>query len=639
MRLSETVGLVLVVLLVGAGSAFAVSPAPDQQFSPVAIDETLETGLTGVDVQIARTHGYEIPRAQVFYSQLRYVVGYYGIGTAADALADETTTDRFGQPLAVFVTDFSGTDPTLTEEGYVTLRNEGYRTWTRASEAVYVVDSRAATPAGSAVLPFSDSADARAFADRADGRVVDWAAVGATHSPESWDTVLDRRRSNRTAWADATVERSRAALDRPVSIVVGEDAPTLDAAVEQAPPNTTVRLPPGRFEANLTVAKPLTIRGAGNGTVLDGGGVGTVVTLAAPRTALADLRIEGVGDSDIGNASRGNATGWDARIQLIYGHGDAAVRLADATDGLVADVTIDTSSNGVVLLESDGAVVDGINVTGAERWEEGFMGALPMHSRAVVQHSTFEGGRDGVYTHRADGTVIRENAMSGMRFGVHEMYTSDLLVANNSVSRTRTGIVLMTRPRGNLVLDNEVGRSEAGVSTAGSETIVAGNRLVSNGIGLAIGTDRSTYVRNTIVGNDLGIREETVLPTDEVFANDVVGNEKPVETGRGVLLVWARDGAGNYWGDVPGLDRDGDGIVDRAFRATDVVDRQALTGGGPAVLARSPAVVIGRAVEGTIPGLRPSGVLDPAPLADPVRGAVLAAVRNGSSDSAGGGPA
>ncbi|MEF8838103.1 MAG: NosD domain-containing protein [Haloarculaceae archaeon] len=634
--MSEAAGAALVLVLLGAGSAFAVNPAPDQQLSPVPFEETLATGMTGVDVQVARQAGYEIPRAQAFHAQFRFVVGYYGIGTAAGALADETTTERFGRPLAVFVTDYRGTEPRLTDDEFVVLRNEGYRTWTAASEAVYVVDSRARTPGGPAILPFSDRADARAFADRAGGRVVGWDEVATARDPAPWDAVLAERTTARTAWADAAVERTRSLLDRPVSVTVGEDAPTLGAAVERAPPNTTVRVPPGRYNVDLDVEKPVTIQGAGDATVLDGGGTGTVVTLDGPQTALADVRVTGVGDRDIGNVSARNATGWDARIQLIYGYGDAGVRLADATDAIVTNVTVETPANGVVLLESDGAVVDGVRVNGTAVSQEGFMGALPMHSRVVIQDSTFRGGRDGVYTHRADGSVVRNNSMAGGRFGLHEMYTSDLLIAGNAIRDTQVGIILMTRPRGNVVAGNDVRHSDGGIYTVGSATVVARNVVAGNDVGLAIGTDRSVYARNTIVGNDLGIREDSLLPTNEVFASDVVLNDRPVETGRGVLLVWAREGVGNYWGEVPGIDRDGDGLVDRGFRPTDPLDRSALESSGSALLGRSPAVSLGRAFQGAVPGLRPSGVLDPAPRVEPVRPEILAAVRTETVQQPGG---
>jgi len=634
MRVSEAAGAALLVVLLGAATAFAASPAPDRQLSPVSFGDTLATGMTGVDVQVARAGGYEIPQAQVFYSQFRFVVGYYGIATATDALADETTVDRFGQSLAIFVTDYSGTDPELTDGDFVTLRNEGYRRWVAAREAVFVVDSRARTPGGPAILPFSDRADATAFAERAGGRVVGWDEVGEAADTPPWDAVLAERTANRTGWADAAVDRARGLLDRPVSVTVGEDAPTLGAAVAAAPPNTTVRVPPGTYEVDLEVEKPLTIRGEGDATVLDGGGTGTVLTLAHPRTALANLRITGVGDRDIGNASAANATGWDARIQLSYGYGDAAVRLADATGALVTNVSVRTPANGVVLLESDGAVVDGLRVQGAEDWVEGFMGALPMHSRVVIQDSTFRDGRDGVYTHRADGSVIRNNSMASERFGVHEMYTSDLLIAGNRIRDTQVGIILMTRPLGNVVLGNDVRNSDGGIYTAGGASVVARNVVAGTEVGMAIGTTRSAYAENTIVGNDLGIREDSLLPTNEVFASDLVDNDRPVDTGRGVLLVWARDGAGNYWGDVPGLDRDGDGIVERGFRPTNPLDRSALASRGPALLARSPAVSLGRAFQGAVPGLRPSGVLDPAPRTGPVRPEVFedvySAVRNGS---------
>jgi nitrous oxidase accessory protein NosD len=242
-----------------------------------------------------------------------------------------------------------------------------------------------------------------------------------------------------------------------------------------------------------------------------------------------------------------------------------------------------------------------------------------MHSRVLVQDATVRDGRDGVYTHRADGTVVRNSSFESMRFGVHEMYTSDSLLANNTMRETTTGIIVMTRPSGNVMVGNDVRDSDAGISTAGSATIATGNVLVDNGRGLSIGSTRSTFARNTIAYNGVGIREETLLPTSDVFGNDVVGNDDYVDTGRGVMLLWADGDRGNYWGTVPGVDRDGDGVVDRSFRPTGPLDTAAARGGGAALLAESPAIGAARAFQRAVPGLRPSGVVDPAPLSDPVR--------------------
>jgi nitrous oxidase accessory protein NosD len=627
--------LVLAVALVVPVGALTLDPGGGRTLAPVAFDDTLRTGLTGVDVRQATAAGHEIPRAEVFYSQYRYVMGYYGMAALVDALSEDGHVASFGRPLAVYVTDYAGTDPRLTSEDRVVLASSVAKDWTRASEAYYVVDSRARHPAGSAVLAFSERERANAFAERAAGRVVDWQTLRRTARPAEpeLETAMTAAVAEQRAWANATVAARASLTERPVSTVVGRDAPTLAAAVARAPPNTTVRVPPGTYAANLTVDKPITIAGAGNATRLAGDGNGTVLTLRAPRSAVTDLRITGIGADNFGEPGDGDADGaWDQRVRLVYGRGDAGIRLDGADRSLVRNVTLSTPANGVVLFESTHAVVTDVTVLGTDRPTEGAMGVLPMGSRVVVQNTTVRGGRDGIYTHYATGLVVRNNDVRGMRYGFHEMYTSGALFANNTARETTSGVILMTRPSGNLVVENDVRRSEAGIITVGSRSYVARNVLVENGIGLSVGTDRSVVTENTVVGNELGVRSDTLLPTNTVIANDVVANDRAVDLGRGPLRVWAREGRGNYWGPVPGVDRDGDGTVDRPYRPASALDAAAQHHGGPAALTRSPAVVALRQFQQTVPGMRPSGLVDPAPLQRPARPEVLARARQTTAE-------
>ncbi len=606
-------------LLVSA-SGFVVGVGGGEDLSAVPFDQTLSTGLTGVDVQQAESQRYTIPRGEVFYSQYEYVVGYYGMDALVNGLDAEERAKQFGHPLAVFVTDLSGTDPSLTAEGYIQLSNSVAEGWVRADRASFVVDTGARTPGGPAVVPFGDRADAERFADRYGGEVVDWATLRSRPSGREVDPSarLDEHRTDRHRWADDRVETTRSLLERPESVVVGEDAPSLAAALEQAPPNTTIRLPPGTHRANLTVAKPVTLAGAGERTVLTSGGNGTALTVRSPGVAVTSLRVTGVGDTRIGKAESGGT--WDDRIRLIYGRGDAGVRLADAHGALVEDVTVDTPANGIVALNSTGAVVRNCTIRGSDRPEDGFMGVLAMYSEMVVEDSRFVGGRDGVYTHYADGVVVRDNRMTSLRYGLHEMYTSDSLAANNTVSDASVGVIVMTRPAGNALVGNDIRESEIGISTAGSASYTTHNVVVDTEVGISIGTDRSLYARNTVVDNGVGIRSSTLLPTNTVVENDVLGNARAVEMGaRGTRNVWAADGRGNYWGEIPGLDRDGDGVVDRSYRPDDPVDARASASVGGSALARSPAVGILRQFQQAVPGLRGSSVVDPAPLAEPVR--------------------
>lgn len=600
---------------------FTVDVSSGDRHDVVPFDEVVTVGMTQESVSAARAGGHVIPKAEVFYSQYRYGVGYYGIRSLLENLQRSGHERQFGRPLVSYVSDFTDTSPRVRSDGSL-LTADQTPDWTRADSAYFVVGSQARTTAGPAIVPFSSPEAATAFAESYGGEVLRWpelrrrtfTPVDRTHG--EWQRIVHER----AGWADQTVADTRSLLDRPVSITVGEEAPTLQAAIARAPPNTTVRMPAGRYQvSNLSVEKPITILGVGpNATHIRGTGNGTPLTLHADRSAVASLRITGIGSRQAGNVSA--AGDWDDRIRLAYAIADTGVRFVTANESLLASVSIQTPANGAVFVDSDGSVVDDVRVVGEDPWSNGFMGVVAYQSRLVVQESAFIHGRDGVYTHRAHGLVVRDNEMTGMRFGVHEMYTSRTLVFNNTVRDTLTGVIVMTRPTENAVLDNDVRASNSGLAVAGSSNYVAGNVLWENRIGLQIQGTASLYMYNSLTDNRVGARVETILPTNRVTKNEFIENERHVDPLRlGTLEVFTVKGRGNYWSGAPGIDADDDGVLDREFRPTGSVDRVSYRARGGHTLALSPAVSVIRNLQSLVPGMRASGVIDTRPLASRVR--------------------
>jgi parallel beta-helix repeat protein len=376
----------------------------------------------------------------------------------------------------------------------------------------------------------------------------------------------------------------------------------------------------------------VTVRGAGRESVHDGSGTGTVLTVRSDRVAITSLSITGVGEVGNRSPSAGNTSRWEDRIMRVYGRSDAGVCFADADESLLADVRIDTPATGVLLRYSDRTVVDNVTVRGTETTAEGSMGVLPMYSRVVVEDTTVRGGRDGIYTHRADGSVLRDNDAAGMRYGIHEMYTSGLLLRNNTLRQTRTGIILMTRPTDNLLVGNLASNNTVGIVAIGDTSYLSRNVVVDNERGIDLATTRSLVTGNTVVRNAVGVSAGTVIPSNHVTGNDIVANDVPVKATAGPVRVWTVDGTGNYWGPTAGGDRNGDGAIDRSFRPTDRIDVTASSATGGPSLVRSPAMGLLERVAGSVPGLRGGGVIDTAPRTDPTRPELLAEVRNGTDD-------
>ena len=622
------VGLALVAAAAVAG-AFAADPAESVP-EPVAYDDATELGLSA-ETDDLMAGDATIPRTQVFYSQLQYVVGYNGIGSFVASLSDGRTERQFGYPLVAYVETFDHRNPETTADGLLSATGAGG--WTPAGEAYYVVDSDARTPAGRAVVPFRTRAAADSFAAANDGTVADWSAV--RDRTFDVDSAATARALAPARWreADDRVAAAVRTADRPVSLVVGEDAPTVRAAVAAAPPNTTVVVPPGTYDETVTIDEPLTL--AGRDARIRGDGNGSVVTVRARDVAITGLRIDGVGDRtrdpEAARASRDeDGDAWDTNIQYGYGHGDAGIRAVGAPGLVVDDVAVETNASGLLLREGSHAVVRDLRVDGSGTWRDGFMGITGMESRVTVTDSRFEGGRDGVYLHRADGSIVRNSTFAGNRYGVHLMFTGDALVADNTIrDELFGGVTVMTRPAGNAIVGNDVRRSGAGIQASGTRTYVGYNTLAHNGLGFSTSARGSLYEHNVVVGNELGARATTVVPSSRVVANDFVGNDRHAAAGAGALRIWSDDGRGNHWSNTNVGPGSGGG---RAYRPTAPVDAALSRDVAAVTLRESPAAVLIERLRGTVPGARSGSIVDFAPATAPLHPERVEAVVGPSAD-------
>lgn len=630
-RLLVAVAVLAILGGIATAGAYAADPStatPD----PVAYDDTVELGLSSETDELMAGSA-RVPRLQVFYSQLQYVVGYNGVESFVATIDDGRTERQFGYPLVVYVETFDGGNPGVTDDG----RFEAERStdWIPANEASYVVDSTARSPAGETVVPFAERTNAEAFTAEHGGRVLDWAAVRDRSFDVDSPATVRSMAPERWAEADRRIADAEAsATDQSGSeVVVGRDAPTIGTAIEAAPPNATVVVPAGTYEDTVVVNESVTI--VGDGARIRGDGNGSVLTVRASNVTLSGLTVDGVGnetrDPEAARESAGgdDDEGWDTNIQLGYGHGDAGIRAIDAPGLLVDDVTVETNASGVLLRDGSDAVIRDLRVDGSDDWRDGFMGVVGIESRVTVTDSRFEGGRDGVYLHRADGSVVRNSTFVGNRYGTHLMYTGDALIADNRFRNAEFGgITVMTRPSGNAIVGNDVRDSGAGIQASGTRAYVGYNTLANGRLGFSTSSRGSLYEHNVAVDNEVGAHATTVVPSSRVVANDFVGNDRHAKAGAGALRVWADDGRGNHWeGANVGLHEPGE----RAYRPTEPVDAVLHHETAAAAVRESPGAVLLDRLHGTVPGARSGSVVDPSPAPEPYAPERVAAARDPDS--------
>ncbi|QSG02011.1 NosD domain-containing protein [Natranaeroarchaeum sulfidigenes] len=617
-----TIAVVIIAGLMGiiAVGVF-VADVDEAAPSPEPFDSVTTLGISQEDQRDAEHEDLSIPRVQVFYSQYEYVVGYYGVEQAVSTLDQPEHEQQFGYPLVVYVSNYGRTSVELTDEGYLTA--ETSTGWVDASDASFVVDSEARTPAGDAVVPFGTESAAAEFSSEYGGEVVDWAELRTrTFDVDSADIVRDGVDDQR-AQADDRVDAVTPLLDREEVRTV-EDGETIQEVIDDAPAGSTVNVEPGTYEETISIDKPLTL--SGDDATIHGDGEGNVIEVRTDDVAIEGVHVEGVGnqtrDPDAATEDE-DEDDWDANIESGYGHGDAGVHVVDASGVYIADVSIETPANGVLLRDAPDAVVDGIAVDGSEEWRDGFMGVMSMRSPGVVQNSTFDGGRDGVYLHRSHGTVIRDNEFYDSRFGVHLMHSSDSVIADNHArGHELAGLTIMTNPTHNAIVGNDVRESTHGILPAGSQSYVADNVVADNEYGITTSADQSLYEKNVVYDNDVGLRTGSILASNRVVQNDIIANDQHVDANIGPLRIWTFDGAGNYWDGAYGSSSGG--VLDRSYSPTDPVQSQLHRTDGAVTLAESPAARGLSELRGTTPGLRSGSVIDTAPLAEPANPETLA---------------
>jgi nitrous oxidase accessory protein len=383
---------------------------------------------------------------------------------------------------------------------------------------------------------------------------------------------------------------------------------SLQPLIDQAGDGDRLHLPAGRYPGPLTIDRPLTLEGE-EGAVIDGGGQGHAVILAAPEIVLDGIAVENWGhnltDMDAGIFVERTATGSVIRNGRLEGPGfgiwlDAAkdVEVIDNVLRGDAELRSQDRGNGVHLFN-----VENVRVAGND-----------------IRQT-----RDGIYIDTSRETLLRGNRMQDLRYGVHYMYAHDNRLEDNVTQDTRTGYALMQSKRLTVLNNRSKNDLRYGILMNNiTDSTIRGNRVSGirqqGGAGTISGNDgKALFVYNA----QFNRLEDNRLESSDIGIHLTAGSEDNVVTGNAFLhnrqqvkYVATRTQAwdGNYWSNYLGWDMDDDGVGDTAFEPNDAMDRLLWRYPAAKVLMDSPAVLALRWVQRQFPVFRPQGVRDSAPL-------------------------
>ncbi|ATE62378.1 nitrous oxide reductase family maturation protein NosD [Thauera sinica] len=394
-----------------------------------------------------------------------------------------------------------------------------------------------------------------------------------------------------------------AAFGTPAAAATLRVAPggSIQAAIERAAPGDVIEIERARYEENLRIAKPLTLRGLDRPT-LSGGLKGDTIRITAE-----DVTIEGLIVANSGDSLRDQNAG----IYVYPGSHRAVVRNCDLAYNLF----------GLWIEQANDVRVEGNLVTGKRDYQSSQRGNgiqlyNTLRAQVIGNHVSFV--RDAIYVDVTHDAVFRGNRLHHSRYGTHYMNSYRNLWEDNDVWMNRGGLALM-EVRDQVVRNNRAwANSDHGIMLRTIQDAVVENNVVAgNQRGFFIyDAEYNTLRGNTIVDNVVGVHLWAGSKNNQVENNDFIANREQVR------YVGARDELwgvkeGNHWSNYLGWDRNGDGFGDVRYEANDLVDRLSWRHPMMKLLLASPAVQTLRLVGQQFPLLRAPSIVDPKPRMQP----------------------
>ncbi len=385
-----------------------------------------------------------------------------------------------------------------------------------------------------------------------------------------------------------------------LSVNPGADdgATNLARALKAAADGDVLILGEGVYPGPLHIVRSVILRG--EGAVIDGGGRGTPVTIAAPGVRIEGIMIRNSGDDISGPDAcvyiEPSATGSVLKGNLleecafgIWVHEARDVHLIDNRIFGRKNIRPTDRGNGIHLFNAENLVVRGNTVIDA---------------------------RDGIYVSATEKSLIDSNITDGVRFGIHYMYSYHNTIRGNQANRNKVGIALMESR--NLLVDanRAIGNRRNGILFRDVQfSDIRNNHLEDNGNGMFFfsSTD-NVIVDNAIVNNEIGLKVWAGTRRNRIEGNLIRGNREQVFFVGAEDQTWGTGGRGNRWGDYLGWDQDADGIGDRPHRVDSFTAALLYRFPSSALLLRSPALETLSHLAERLPILRKPTVVDLAPI-------------------------
>jgi nitrous oxidase accessory protein len=355
------------------------------------------------------------------------------------------------------------------------------------------------------------------------------------------------------------------------------DFPFIGPAIAAAAPGDTIEVARGVYRENLVVEKRLAIRGIDRPTLF-GTGEGSVVTLAADGCELSGFAIEASG--------MGETNEMDAAVQVR------------SNDNRIVDNVMRRVFYGVVIVDARHNEIADNEIAGLRERAYGQRGDGIYLFRApenFIARNRVSGERDAIYFQYAPRGRAVDNVVTDSRYGLHDMFSDDAVIARNTFSGSAVGANVMNSRRIRVERNRIAGnRGVPGVGVTlkdCDDSLVRDNRIVENARGLLLdGSSSNRFLDNVFESNDTAVTLFSSAERNQFAGNRFAANWSDVVlSGRDSGTAWSIAGRGNYWSRYRGFDFDGDGVGDAPHPIVGAFERLEGANAAARLFLQSPA--------------------------------------------------
>lgn len=327
-------------------------------------------------------------------------------------------------------------------------------------------------------------------------------------------------------------------------VYVPIDYLTIQQAINHANLGDTIFVYNGTYHEHIVINKSISLIGEDrNNTIIDGGEIGTVISITANNVTVNRFTIQksslGLYNSGIFIDHCANNNVSHNKIKDNY-HG---IYLSSSNDNVISDNDVVSNSyHGIYLDYSTKNVVSNNNASLNDN--------------------------HGIYLHSSNNNILsNNNASSNTNDGICIYSSDDNIISENDVTLNSFHGLYIHSSSGNIISRNNASSNENdGIYLDDSASnVVSGNEVTFNTIhGFYLhSSNNNIFSSNNISNNDYGIRLHSSSNNNTSYHNNFVKNKNQVWSDS--VDIWSHNGEGNCWSDYTGQDLNRDGIGDNPY--------------------------------------------------------------------------